>query len=83
MTYLATITDKRQVTIPVDVYRGMNMKKGQKVVIRVEDRIISMEPAEDLIEKLAGSVRIPTKYKDMDVNKIVTKAKQEYFGKKI
>jgi AbrB family looped-hinge helix DNA binding protein len=83
MTYLATITDKRQVTIPVDVYRVMNMKKGQKVVIRVKDRIISMEPAEDLVEKLAGSVEIPTRYKNMGVDKIIANAKQEYFGKKI
>ena len=43
--YLATITDKRQVTIPVDVYRAMEMKKGQKVVLQVSDRVISMKPA--------------------------------------
>ena len=79
MTYLATITDKRQVTIPADVYRAMEMKKGQKVVLQVNDRIISLRPVEDLVEKLAGSVRVPSGYRGMDVDKVVAKAKQEYF----
>ncbi|MBU1070921.1 AbrB/MazE/SpoVT family DNA-binding domain-containing protein [Patescibacteria group bacterium] len=83
MTYLATITDKRQVTIPVDVYRAMEMKKGQKVIVQVGDRIISMRPVEDLVNKLAGSVKIPVKYKNMDVDKIVAKAKRVYFDKKL
>jgi len=83
MTYLATITDKRQVTIPADVYRSMGMKKGQKVVVQVDDRIISMRLAEDLVEKLAGSVKIPVEYKNMGVDKIIAKAKRVHFDKKI
>lgn len=82
MTYLATITDKRQVTIPVDVYRAMEMKKGQKVVVQVNDRIISMRPVEDIVEKLAGSVKLPTKYKGVKIEEIVNRAKNDYFSKK-
>jgi AbrB family looped-hinge helix DNA binding protein len=83
MTYLATITDKRQVTIPADVYREMEMKKGQKVIMQVSDRIISMRPVEDLVEKLAGSVEVPAKYKNMSVDKIIAKAKQMHFDKNV
>ncbi len=82
MTYLATITDKRQVTIPADVYRAMEMKKGQKVIVQVNDRIISMRPAEDLVEKLAGSVKVPVKYKNIDVDKMIAKAKRAHFSKR-
>lgn len=80
--YLATITDKRQITIPVDVYKAMKMEKGQKLIVRVDGGIINMEPVEDLIESLAGSVKVPTKYKNMSIDEVVVKAKQEYFSKK-
>jgi len=82
MTYLATITGKRQLTIPVKIYRQMKMNKGQKVVVKASNGLIQIEPAVGLVERMAGSIKLPEKYKGMEINKIIKKAKSDYFKKK-
>ena len=82
MPQTATITSKRQLTIPVDIYNQLGLKQGHKVIVSLEDKTIRLTPAFDLIEKLAGSVRIPKGYKGLDVEQIITKAKADYFKNK-
>jgi len=82
MQQIATITSKRQLTIPVKIFRSLNLKEGYKVVISTENNTIRIIPALSLVEKLAGSVIIPEKFKGLPIEKIVEKAKNSYFKNK-
>lgn len=82
MAQIATITSKRQLTIPVSIFKKMNLKKGQKVLISEDNGSIKIEPALALIQSLAGSVKIPPRFKGMLLEKIIAKAKKEHFKPK-
>lgn len=82
MNYLATITSKRQFTIPVAIFEELNLQVGQKVIVSEEDGSIKITSALALLDKLAGSVKVPKKYKGMDIDEMIEKAKREYFRKK-
>ena len=82
MQQTATITSKRQLTIPVEIFRQLGLKQGHKVVVSLEDKAIKITRTSDLIEKLAGSVKVPKEFKGMSVGRIVRKAKTTYFKTK-
>lgn len=82
MQQTATITSKRQLTIPIEIFNRLGLKQGNKVIVSLEDKIIKITSASDLIEKLAGSVKVPKEYKKMPVEQIVQKAKNSYFRSK-
>jgi len=82
MSQLATITSKRQLTIPVQIFDDMQFKKGQKVIVSQEDNYLKVEPALNLIEKLSGSVRVPARFKGKSLDQIISLAKKERFSKK-
>ena len=81
MNYLATITSKRQLTIPADIFRSLNLKEGEKVAFIKEEDYIKVIPALRLINKLAGSVTIPKKFKNLSLEGIIKKTKEEHFKK--
>lgn len=82
MTQLATITSKKQLTLPAAVFKKAGFKIGQKVIVSEEDGHLLITPAEKLVEELAGSVRIPTKLKVQDIDKAVELSKEKYFKDK-
>lgn len=82
MPYLATITSKRQFTIPADVFRQLNLKEGQRLLVSTKGGQIRIEPALALIERLAGSVKVPTRFGGLTSDQIIQKAKEEYFSKR-
>jgi AbrB family looped-hinge helix DNA binding protein len=82
MQQTATITSKRQLTIPVEIFRQLRLKQGNKVIVSLEDDSIKIVAASSLVEKLAGSVKIPAEFKNMSIEQIVLKAKSEYFKSK-
>jgi len=82
MNQIATITSKRQLTIPVFIFKKLNLKIGQKLLINIEDNVMKAEPAFNLVNKLAGSVKIPTRFKGLSTGSIIKKAKKEYFKTK-
>ncbi|MBL7078276.1 AbrB/MazE/SpoVT family DNA-binding domain-containing protein [Candidatus Shapirobacteria bacterium] len=82
MNQLATITSKRQLTIPASIYYYLNLKKGQRVLVGVKKKKIIIQPAADSVEELAGSVSLPTRFKRKNVNQIIKLAKKEYFRNK-
>jgi bifunctional DNA-binding transcriptional regulator/antitoxin component of YhaV-PrlF toxin-antitoxin module len=82
MNYLATITSKRQLTIPVALYQQMNFRKGLRVVVYKTDNGMKIESALSLVDRLAGSVKIPKRFKNLTTDQIVAKAKKEYFRRK-
>lgn len=82
MNYIATITSKRQFTIPSDLYRMVNYKPQQKLLIQIIDAdegFISVKPMSQLVEDLAGSVPVTKAYKNLSLGKMVDKARKDYY----
>ncbi|KKU88504.1 hypothetical protein A3A64_03530 [Candidatus Gottesmanbacteria bacterium RIFCSPLOWO2_01_FULL_48_11] len=82
MYQVATITDKRQLTIPADMYRRLGFEKGQKVVLSMEADAIRIESAVDLVNRLAGSVPVPTAYRGRDVDTMIADAKRRHIHRR-
>ncbi|MEK9201066.1 MAG: AbrB/MazE/SpoVT family DNA-binding domain-containing protein [Patescibacteria group bacterium] len=81
MNYLGSITSKRQLTIPISVFNDTNFKIGQKVIIKKRGDSIMIDPASSLVEKLAGSIAVPARFKGMSPDQILSTAKSEHFQK--
>ena len=78
---IATITSKNQLTLPVDIVRKIGLEVGQKVIVSEEGGKVVITPAEDLVEELAGSLKMPKKWKGEGMEEIIEKSKREYFNK--
>lgn len=76
------ITSKRQITIPATIYRELNLKIGQNLIVERKKETILLVPAEKLVERLAGSVRVSEKLRGMNKEWIVRDAKKKHFAKK-
>lgn len=79
MSQMATITSKRQLTIPSKLFNKAGLQIGQKVIISEENGSLKMIPAERLVEELAGSVPIPKKWEGKSITWIKENAIKEYF----
>ncbi|HCR35613.1 hypothetical protein A2130_00810 [Candidatus Woesebacteria bacterium GWC2_33_12] len=82
MNYLATITSKRQFTIPSNLFKIVNYKPQQRLLINVVDAdagLITIKPMSQLVEDMAGSVPVTSEYKNLSLNKMVEKAKDDYY----
>lgn len=77
MQQTATITSKRQLTIPATVFRRLAWKKGDKVVVSEERGTLKLQSAQNLVEKLAGSVQVPSRFKAFTPDEMIAKAKSE------
>jgi bifunctional DNA-binding transcriptional regulator/antitoxin component of YhaV-PrlF toxin-antitoxin module len=82
MTYIATVTSRGQMTIPSDIFRKALLRKGEKVVLSVDNGQVRIQSAVDLVNKLAGSVRTPDHLRGKDIDEIIEEAKKNYFRKK-
>lgn len=82
MVQVATLTSKRQLTIPAEIFRKLGLRTGQKLIVREEEGEITLTPALNLVEDLAGLVKIPDKYKGLPADEIINKSKKDYFSKK-
>ncbi|RLC34658.1 hypothetical protein DRH14_02430 [Candidatus Shapirobacteria bacterium] len=82
MTYYATITSKRQLTIPTAIYKQSGLTKSQKVIVSIDNGIIKIQPALDFVNQIAGSFQLPPKYKNKNISQIIQTAKKSYFKRK-
>ena len=82
MTQLATITSKKQLTLPSAVFKKAGLRIGQKVIVSEENGHLFITPAERLVEEIAGSVSIPAKFKGGDIDKVIEFSKEKYFRNK-
>ena len=82
MEYVATITSKRQFTIPSVLFKKVGLKTKQKVLVRERNGILEIESMRKLVEALAGSVPIAPEYRGLSIDKMIEKAKKDYFGNK-
>lgn len=82
MYQTATITSKRQLTIPAEMYRKMNFEERQKVILSLEADAIRIESAVDLVERLAGSLSVPEAYRGKDMETMIADAKRAHLQKR-
>lgn len=82
MAKTATITSKRQLTIPISLYKQVGLSEKQKVVISEEKGKLVITPLSSLVEKLSGSLEIPNRWRGKDLGTIIEESKKEYFSKK-
>lgn len=83
MAQTATITDKRQCTILVEIYRKLGFHEGGKVIVSHRGNKMIGEDAEKIVDRLACSVTLPKQFRGMPVDTIIRKAKEEYFRKRV
>lgn len=82
MAQTATITDKRQFTIPVETYRKLGFREGGKVIVTYKGNKMIVESAEKIVARLARSVSVPRRFRGMPIDTIIRKAKDEHFSKR-
>lgn len=82
MAQIATITSKRQLTIPSKIFKKAGIRIGEKVVVQeIEDGLL-IKPAIKLVEELGGSVSVPKKFSGIDIDKAIEIAKERHFRRK-
>lgn len=82
MSQMATITSKKQLTIPAEIFRKAGLEIGQRVIVSEENGSLKITSAEKLVDQLAGSVSMPRKWEGKNMDQIIEDAKNEYFSKK-
>lgn len=78
MQKVSTITSKRQLTIPAQIFQAVGLKEGQRVLIEDKEGTVVVKPANEVVERLAGSVEIPTRFALLGIDEIIRRAKKEY-----
>lgn len=78
----ATVTSKMQLTIPISIARQVGIKVGERVNVAENNGQIIITPLKQLLNELDGSLSIPTKWKDKDIESIIQDAKNEHFNAK-
>lgn len=81
MAQIASITSKRQLTIPASIYKKVRFSERQKVLVAEKEGQIIITPFVDLVEKLAGSLKVPRRWRGRNIDEIIEKSKSEYFTK--
>lgn len=83
MNQTATISSKRQFTIPVKMFNALNLREGEKVVVSQQDDALLIEPMSALIDRLGGSVKKPARLKRVDdPDTLIREARRKYFRAK-
>ncbi len=82
MSQMATITSKKQLTIPAAIFRQAGLEIGQRVIVSEENGSLKITPAEKLVEELAGSIPIPKEWEGKDLDQIIDEARDEYYKSK-
>jgi len=68
MIYTTTLTQKGQVTIPIEIRKYLGIQSREKVAFsRLNDQI-TISPARDFLS-LKGSVKSSKKYSDKEIDK--------------
>lgn len=78
MNYIASISSKRQLTIPSAVYKKMGLNRGDKLLIIEEGTVIKISKFDSILDNLAGSVRIPDRFKGKTTEDMIEIAKKEH-----
>lgn len=82
MQQLVKLSSKRQITIPAELFRRLNLKQNDTLLLELNDDVLEMRKAQSILDNLEGSIRMPEHYKGKDVEFIIRDAKQKYFAAK-
>ena len=82
MPYLATITDKRQLTIPAGLFRELNLSRGDKLVMKRMGDSVTLTPAVRLVERAAGMFKAPKHLRGRNIDELIEEAKYRHFALK-
>lgn len=74
------IISKRQITLPVKIFSQLDLSQGDTLLMEVIENSIVMRKTQDVLDSLAGSVPVPTKYKNKALDTIIEEAKHEHFS---
>jgi len=81
VTYTATITSKRQLTIPIALFEAAKLKEGEKVLIKLDGEKIEIEKMETLVKRTAGLIRVPKRLLSINIDEAIEIAKKKRFSK--
>ena len=81
MTYIATITSKRQVTLPAALFSKLDLESGTKVLITEDRGKIVMSPSESIVRELAGIIKAPKRISDSQLEKMINDSKKKRLEK--
>lgn len=81
MIKTATITSKRQLTIPVSIFDELNLLNVRTMTIERKNNTLVLTPVQHILNSLAGSVTPHDRYKNKSVDEIIEQSKKEYFSK--
>jgi len=76
------ISSKRQITIPARVFHWLGLGQGDQLVVEVKDQTMVLQKAQNLLDELAGSVKLPKRFKNKPIDLIIKSAKDDYFSLK-
>lgn len=79
MLHTVKITSKRQITIPIKAYKQLHLDKDDQLTIRVVANSLVLQKAQSLLDSLAGSLKLPKKYRNKPLEEIIRQAKKDYF----
>jgi AbrB family looped-hinge helix DNA binding protein len=83
MRNISTITSKRQLTIPAEIFNAANLKTGEKLTFTLqEDGSILLKSPLAAIEKLSGSVQVPEELKGKDLKEVRLEAIKIHFSER-
>ena len=82
MLQTVRISSKRQITIPVDIFNYLALNEGDRLIVNIDEGKIVMEKSQKLLDKMAGSLYLPKKFKNKSLDFIIRDSKQEYFTTK-
>ena len=66
---IVTITDHGQITIPASMRRAISLDLYNKAMVKIEDKIITVEPIIDLLS--LGGILINKSKKQKNIDKII------------
>jgi len=79
--YIRTVTTKGQVTIPVEIRRLLDVGPGDKIVFRVREKTVLLQPVTMTLENTFGAVTPRSQPEDFAVLRDI--AIEEHAGKVI
>ena len=83
MTHIATVTSKRQLTIPASLFKKAKMSKGDKLFIVEKSGELRIKKANLLVKQLAGSVTVPKHLRGVNIDTAIKEAKKKHFNKSV
>lgn len=82
MQQLVKLSSKRQITIPAELFRRLNLKQNDTLLLELNDDVLEMRKAQSVLDGLEGSIKMPETYRGKDMEFIIRDAKQKYFAAK-